>query len=111
MDYKMSEVNTNRTVAIVFNKDSEKFQISKENDEYVGVISGDEYNYKDMVNEFNPTEVDIFADIDFDNCKNSDANTYMNICDNCYDNAIMFNVYDIYDEFVDMGYPVMGLGY
>ena len=99
MDYKMSEVNTNRTVAIVFNRKSNTFMAKcSYEDEYVGVIYGEDFNFNEMIKEYNPTEVDIFANIDFADCTNGDVMPISDICDKCYNRDIIFTVYDMYDE-------------
>lgn len=99
MDYKMSEVNTNRTVAIVFNRKSNTFMVKcSYEDEYVGVIYGEDFDFDEMIKEYNPTEVDIFTNIDFADCTNGDAMPISDICDKCYDRDITFTVYDMYDE-------------
>ena len=71
---KMAEVNVNRTVAIVFNRDSNTFMVKCSYDEYVGVIYG------------------------FDDCTNGDVMPISDICDKCYDKGITYTVYDMYDE-------------
>lgn len=98
MDCKMSEVNTNRTVAIVFNRKSNTFMAKCNEDEYVGVIYGEDFDFDEMIKEYNPTEVDIFANIDFADYTNSDDMLISDICDKCYDRDIIFTVYDMYDE-------------
>lgn len=95
---KMSEVNVNRTVAIVFNRDSNTFMKKCSYDEYVGVIYGEDFNFDEMIKEYNPIEVDIFTSIDFDDCTNGDAMPISDICDKCYDKGITYTVYDMYDE-------------
>ena len=96
---KMAEVNVNRAVAIVYNRNSNAFIMKcSYEDEYVGVIYGEDFNFDEMIKEYNPIEVDIFTSIDFDDCTNGDVIPISDICDKCYDKCITYTVYDMYDE-------------
>lgn len=96
---KMSDINVNRTVAIIYNRESNAFIMKcSYEDEYIGVIYGEDFDFNEMIKEYNPTEVDIFTDIDFDDCTNGDVMLISDICDDCYDKGIIYTVYDMYDE-------------
>lgn len=96
---KMSDINVNRTVAIIYNRESNAFIMKcSYEDEYIGVIYGEDFDFNEMIKEYNPTEVDIFTDIDFDDCTNGNGMLISDICDKCYDKGIIYTVYDMYDE-------------